>query len=175
MRWRLSKLVGLGMFAWFSCTPGLAEPAYHQLPITYRDGLPYVSVGLLGCTLYPEVELLLDSGASTTVLSPHHARALSVNFRALETGRERVELASFELAQTQALLIDGLVLGGCELPGVRVSTAPDTTFSLKPVLGMNVLSRLENVRIELGPNEAHVIFRCPDPPHTDAPCDEEGQ
>lgn len=175
MRWRLTTWVGLGMSAWFSCAPVPAEPAYHQLPITYRDGLPYVSVGLLGCTLYPEVELLLDSGASTTVLSPLHARALSANLRALETGRERVELASFELAQTQALLIDGLVLDGCELPGVRVSTAPDTRFSLKPILGMNVLSRLQDVRIELGPDDGHVSFLCPEPPHADAACDEEGE
>lgn len=135
--------------------------------LTRRDGVLYVPVRLLGCVMDPVVELLLDTGAGATILPHAHLRRMRDRGVALDIGTVRVEAVSGAASEAREALIDGLRIGTCELPSVRGVTCADDAGVWRPVLGMDVLSRLEDVTIVMGRDGGELRFTCPcrpDPP-----------
>jgi hypothetical protein len=142
---------------------GADEPV--RVPLKLRDGLLYVSVHLVGCVRDAEVELLLDTGATSTVLPHAHMRRMRERGGALDLGSVRVELVNGGTSEAREALIDGVRIGTCELLSVRGISCPEEDSAWRPVLGMDVLSRLSDVTISLGGGgSGELRFTCPSRP-----------
>ena len=67
-------------------------------------------------------------------------------------------------AEARHYLLEGLRIGSCVLPGVRALACASADSHWKPVLGMDVLSRLQDLRIEVRPDGGVLAFVCPPTP-----------
>lgn len=135
-----------------------------RVPLVLRDGLPHVPVRLVGCVQDPDLELLLDTGSAITVLPHPHMQRMCGRRRALPLGDVSVEMVDGGAAQAMHFLVEGLRIGSCVLPAVRALACPSSSSHWRLVLGMNVLARLRDVRIEVKPDGGELVFSCPPPP-----------
>lgn len=104
------------------------------------DGLFYVTARING----EVIRLIVDTGASYTVLSPEDARRVGIDPRAISFS-ERADTASGATPMARVVLAN-LEIGQNVASGVpaMVASGPLRTS----LLGQNVLSRLESVTIE---------------------------
>jgi hypothetical protein len=89
---------------------------------------------------------------------------------ALSLGEANIEMVDGGAAEARHFLVEGLRIGSCVIPAVRALSCPSEGTHWKLVLGMDVLGRLEDVRIELGPDGGALVFSCP--PQPDDPADQ---
>jgi hypothetical protein len=85
-------------------------------------------------------------------------------FTAIRLEDVRVEHVHGAVTEAGHYLLDGLRIGPCELPAVRAIAAVSTSGGWRPVLGLDVLGRLQGLRIELRPDGGELAFTCPDRP-----------
>ncbi len=135
-----------------------------RIALVLRDGLLYVPVRLVGCVQDPDLELLLDTGSAVTVLPHPHMQRLCGRRRALPIGDVSVELVDGGATQAMHFLVEGLRIGSCELPAVRALACPSERSHWRLVLGMDVLERLREARIELRQDGGDLVFSCPPKP-----------
>lgn len=139
-----------------------AATATHFATFRLRDGLPYVTVQMLGCGECPELMLLLDTGASTSIIPFKHIVLLRKQHRALEAGEAIIVFADHESATVKSFLVDGLVIAGCEIHRVQVITSGEPSEGLVPLIGMDLLQRLGDVSISIHDEEQGTLsFTCP--------------
>ena len=146
-------------------TPGATPPPppAREAPVE-RSGPERVPVQLVGCVQDPDLSLLLDTGSAVTVLPHPHLQRMCGRNRALPLGEVSVELIHGGGAEARHYLLEGLRIGSCELPAVRALACASAHSHWKPVLGMDVLSRLQNLRIEVRPDGGELAFFCPPRP-----------
>jgi hypothetical protein len=142
----------------------LASGLPQRVPLVLRDGLLYVPVRIIGCVQQPDLELLLDTGSGVTILPQSHMKRMCGRHTALRLDDASVELVDGGAIEANYFLVEGLRIGSCELPSVRALSCPSEGSHWRLVLGMDVLSRLEDLHIELGPSGGALIFSCPPEP-----------
>jgi len=133
----------------------------NTIPVHFKQGLPYVRIGIMGCKSQPEMDVVLDTGASSSIIPYECMRKLVRDGSAMELESHSVVLADGREQQIHEFLIDGLMLGGCEIQSVRVLCCKDPALAFPPVLGVDILQRLRNLRIRLSPDGGSITFECP--------------
>jgi hypothetical protein len=100
-------------------------------------------------------------------------RRMCERHTALPLGGMSVEMVDGGATEAGHFLVDGLRIGTCDLPSVQAIACASEASHWKLVLGMDVLRRLEDLRIEIGPRGGELIFSCP--PDTASAADDCGE
>jgi hypothetical protein len=81
--------------------------------------------------------------------------------KALELDSRSVVLADGSAQQVVEFLVEGLVVGGCEIRSARVVCCKDPKLAFPAVLGMDTLQRLPNLVMRFSPEGGMLTFDCP--------------
>ncbi|WP_419809257.1 retropepsin-like aspartic protease family protein [Sphingomonas sp.] len=115
----------------------VASSAY--LAVKATDGLFRLGATRAG----QSIELVVDTGATGTILTAADAQALGVGTR----GGEEIELLTANgIATMRRVELSGLVVAGRHLPTLRVAIAP--AGLAHSLLGQDALSRLGRITID---------------------------
>ena len=135
-----------------------------SVAIEMRYGLPHLRIGILGCTSQPDIDMVLDTGASATMIPYDCLRELERDGAAIEVESRSVVLADGSEQRVAGYFINGLKLGECEIASVSVVCCKDPSLAFPPVLGMDILQRLPNLSLQLTREGGRLTFDCPSKP-----------
>jgi len=120
----------------------LNSPGAFRVPILARKGgIPVIAVTLDGQETFP---MMVDTGASTTMITPEMARA--IRFR--PQGKERVRVASGQVLEVPVGRISSIRVGAATTNNVEVWVGS------MPLLGQNFISQYNLIM-----GQDFVVFR----------------